>query len=93
MVASAVVTSSGRDSYSSLRNNTNDRWLKDRGLRLLNVGVGLMFTSAAANGYDGSLMNGLLALPQCTFHDFFARRIELTKSQSWKTSAMSVQTF
>lgn len=53
MVASAVVTSSGGDAYNSLTNNTSDRWVKDRGLRCLNVGVALMFTSAAANGYDG----------------------------------------
>ncbi|CAG8197762.1 unnamed protein product [Penicillium salamii] len=63
MVANAVVATSGEDAYNSLPNNTHDQWIKDAGLRRLNLGVGLMFTSAAANGYDGSLMNGLLALP------------------------------
>ncbi|KAL2818715.1 general substrate transporter [Aspergillus cavernicola] len=63
MVANTVVTTSGRDAYSALPNRTNDRWIKDPGLRRLNVGIALMFTSAAANGYDGSLMNGLLTLP------------------------------
>jgi hypothetical protein len=67
MVATGVVTSSGKDDYSSLPNNTNTRWIKDKGLRRLNLGVGLMFASAAANGFDGSLMNGLLALPMCTY--------------------------
>lgn len=66
MVANAVVATSGEDAYNSLPNNTHDQWIKDAGLRRLNLGVGLMFTSAAANGYDGSLMNGLLALPLCT---------------------------
>lgn len=65
MGASAIVTSSGGDTYNPLVNNTRDQWVKDRGLRRLNVGVALMFTSAAANGYDGSLINGLLALPRC----------------------------
>ncbi|KAJ5359144.1 uncharacterized protein N7496_011557 [Penicillium cataractarum] len=63
MVANLVVTTSGEDSHASLPNNTHDQWIKDAGLRRLNLGIGLMFTSAAANGYDGSLMNGLLALP------------------------------
>ncbi|CAI7626997.1 unnamed protein product [Penicillium pancosmium] len=63
MVANTVVTTSGADAYNSLSNNTHEQWIKDAGLRRLNLGVGLMFTSAAANGYDGSLMNGLLALP------------------------------
>ncbi|KAJ5429044.1 hypothetical protein N7491_006060 [Penicillium cf. griseofulvum] len=63
MVAVGVVTSSGGDVYCALSNNTKDRWIKDPGLRRLNLGIGLMFTSAAANGYDGSLMNGLQALP------------------------------
>lgn len=65
MVANAVVTASGENAYNSLSNNTHEQWTKDPGLRRLNLGVGLMFTSAAANGYDGSLMNGLLALPLC----------------------------
>ncbi|KAJ5998057.1 hypothetical protein N7522_009717 [Penicillium canescens] len=63
MVAAGVVTSSGGDVYCVLSNNTKDRWIKDPGLSRLNLGIGLMFTSAAANGYDGSLMNGLQALP------------------------------
>ncbi|KAK9250763.1 general substrate transporter [Lipomyces tetrasporus] len=62
-----VVTSSGGDGYKGLSNNTNDNWIKDKGLRRLNLGIALMYASAAANGFDGSLMNGLLALPECLF--------------------------
>jgi hypothetical protein len=65
MGANAVVSTSGGDAYASIPNNTHAQWIKDAGLRRLNLGVALMFTSAAANGYDGSLMNGLLALPRC----------------------------
>ncbi|KAK9384664.1 hypothetical protein V1515DRAFT_610811 [Lipomyces mesembrius] len=68
MVAGGVVTNSGSDEYKTLRNNTNERWVKDKGLRRLNLGIGLVFSSAAANGLDGSLMNGLLALPQSSLH-------------------------
>ncbi|KAK9235563.1 general substrate transporter [Lipomyces kononenkoae] len=66
MVAGGVITSSGRDEYKTLPNNTNKTWVKDKGLRRLNIGIGLMFASAAANGFDGSLMNGLLTLPEFT---------------------------
>jgi hypothetical protein len=82
MVANTVVTTSGEDTYASFENNTHDQWIKDAGLRRLNLGVGLMFTSAAANGYDGSLMNGLLALPLCTSSSFAGTlRTALTVSQ------------
>lgn len=60
-----IVSESGDAVYKTLRNNVHPKWIHDRGLRKLNIGIGLMFASAAANGYDGSLMNGLLAIPQC----------------------------
>lgn len=60
-----LVSHSGDSAYKSLRNNVNSNWIRDPGLRKLNVGIGLMFASAAANGFDGSLMNGLLAIPRC----------------------------
>ncbi|KAI9925270.1 hypothetical protein ASPWEDRAFT_32435 [Aspergillus wentii DTO 134E9] len=63
MVAAGVMTSPGENAYASIPNNTMGEWTKDKGLRRLNLGVCLMFASAAANGYDGSLMNGLLTLP------------------------------
>lgn len=40
-------------------------WLKDPGLRKLNLGIAFMFASSAGTGYNGSLMNGLLVLPEC----------------------------
>ncbi|KAJ5287980.1 hypothetical protein N7478_003666 [Penicillium angulare] len=47
-----------------LPNKTNDNWLKDRGLLKLNLGIMFMFASSAGTGYNGSLINGLLVLPQ-----------------------------
>ncbi|KAJ5569285.1 hypothetical protein N7450_011771 [Penicillium hetheringtonii] len=38
-------------------------WLKYKGLRRLNLGIGLMFSTGASTGYIGSLINGLLILP------------------------------
>lgn len=58
-----VVASSGNDVYKTLRNNINPVWTRDPGLRKLNFAILTMFASAAANGYDGSLINGLLAIP------------------------------
>lgn len=39
-------------------------WYKDAGLRRLYLGIGLTFASATCNGFDASLMNGLLAIPR-----------------------------
>ncbi|KAJ5095440.1 hypothetical protein NUU61_004796 [Penicillium alfredii] len=47
-----------------LPNNTNKTWVKDKGLRKLNLGIGLIFCSAATSGYNASLINGLLVLPE-----------------------------
>ncbi|KAJ5684195.1 uncharacterized protein N7477_000540 [Penicillium maclennaniae] len=47
-----------------LPTNTHKSWVKDRGLRRLNLGIALMFASSAGTGYNGSLINGLLVLPQ-----------------------------
>lgn len=52
-----------------LPNKTNDNWLRDRGLRKLNAGIGFMFASSAGTGYNGSLINGLLVLPECKMSD------------------------
>jgi MFS family permease len=60
---SGVVASSGNEVYKTLTNNVNPSWIRDSGLRRLNFAIGAMFASAAANGYDGSLINGLLAMP------------------------------
>lgn len=50
-----------------LPNNTHQKWFKDRGLRRLNLGIAFMFSSSAGTGYNGSLINGLLVLPECKF--------------------------
>ncbi|KAI2793060.1 hypothetical protein POX_b03107 [Penicillium oxalicum] len=47
-------------------NQTNQNWLKDPGLRKLNLGILCLFMSSAGTGYNGSLMNGLLVLPEFT---------------------------
>ncbi|KAJ6256484.1 Lactose permease [Drechslerella dactyloides] len=57
------------DKLVALPNNTNKTWWKDPGLRRLNLAIGLMFCSAAANGFDSSLINGLLILD--AFRDVF----------------------
>lgn len=52
-----------------LRNNTNVNWVKDPGLRKLNLGIGLMLSASATAGYCASMINGLLVLPECNgFH-------------------------
>ncbi|KAI9735938.1 MAG: hypothetical protein M1834_001404 [Cirrosporium novae-zelandiae] len=56
----------GAAEYKALPNNTNSSWIRDPGLRKLNLGITLMFCSAASNGFDGGLINGLLALPYFT---------------------------
>lgn len=48
-----------------LPNDTRKSWLRDRGLRRLNLGIAFMFASSAGTGYNGSLINGLLVLPEC----------------------------
>ncbi|KAJ5363206.1 hypothetical protein N7541_004050 [Penicillium brevicompactum] len=53
-----------------LRNNTNVNWVKDPGLRKLNLGIGLMLSASATAGYCASMINGLLVLPE--FNDFLS---------------------
>jgi MFS family permease len=60
---SGIVASSGNEVYKTLSNNVNPFWIRDKGLLRLNFAIGAMFASAAANGYDGSLINGLFAMP------------------------------
>lgn len=63
MVAGGVVSHSGDNIYKSLENNCHQKWWKDPGLRVLVFATLSVFGSATANGYDGSLMNGLLTIP------------------------------
>ncbi|GAO47195.1 hypothetical protein SAICODRAFT_33384 [Saitoella complicata NRRL Y-17804] len=60
--APAVTKSTGTEHYNTLQNNVASSWLRDPGLLRLNLGIGFLFASAASNGYDGSLMNGLLVM-------------------------------
>lgn len=63
MVSGPAGSASGDEVYKNLPNNCNPSWFRDPGLRKLNIGILLVFSSATANGFDGSLMNGLLAIP------------------------------
>ncbi|KAJ5972128.1 General substrate transporter [Penicillium vulpinum] len=47
-----------------LQNNTNSSWMKDPGLRKLNLGIGFMLSASATAGYCASMINGLLVLPE-----------------------------
>lgn len=62
---SAVDPETPIESLKKLPNNTNRNWVKDPGLRRLNLGLIFMFFSSAGTGYNGSLVNGLLVLPEC----------------------------
>lgn len=54
------------EAFRLLPNNTNPNWIKDRGLRELNMGIVFMFSTASSAGYIGNLVNSLLVLPECT---------------------------
>ncbi|KAJ5779536.1 hypothetical protein N7457_007256 [Penicillium paradoxum] len=47
-----------------LQNNTHSNWMKDPGLRRLNLGIGFMLSASATAGYCASMINGLLVLPE-----------------------------
>ncbi|EXM17785.1 hypothetical protein FOTG_14035 [Fusarium oxysporum f. sp. vasinfectum 25433] len=49
-VISSQDTNPGNAVYNRYKNNTNENWMHDAGLRKLNIGIGFMFASAAANG-------------------------------------------
>lgn len=53
------------EAFRLLPNNTNSNWIKDRGLRELNMGIVFMFSTASSAGYIGNLVNSLLVLPEC----------------------------
>lgn len=46
----SLALKSGNEVYKSYRNNTDQKWIRDPGLRKLNMGLAFMFSSAAANG-------------------------------------------
>lgn len=53
------------EAFKFLPNNTNPNWIKDRGLRKLNMGIVFMFSTSCSAGYIGNLVNSLLVLPEC----------------------------
>lgn len=62
--AAAELPAKRNELYKTLPNNCASSWWRDPGLRRLNLGILLVFASATANGFDGSLLNGLLAIPR-----------------------------
>lgn len=52
---------------TSYSNNAHHQWWHDPGLRKLNLMFVIIFMSPLMIGFDGSLINGLLAIPQCMF--------------------------
>ncbi|KAJ5294577.1 hypothetical protein PENANT_c006G02710 [Penicillium antarcticum] len=52
------------EAFKLLPNNTDKNWIKDKGLRKLNLGILFMFSTASSSGYIASLVNSLLVLPQ-----------------------------
>ncbi|KAJ5773929.1 hypothetical protein N7457_008825 [Penicillium paradoxum] len=52
------------EAFKLLPNNTDPNWIKDRGLRKLNLCIVFMFSTACSAGYIGNLVNSLLVLPE-----------------------------
>jgi hypothetical protein len=50
-------------SFADLPNNTNKSWWKDPGMRRGMIHIFILYTAVYSLGYDGSLLNGLQALP------------------------------
>jgi hypothetical protein len=49
--------------FADLPNNTNRSWWKDPGMRMGMIHIFILYTAVYSLGYDGSLLNGLQALP------------------------------
>ncbi|KAF5376384.1 hypothetical protein D9757_008658 [Collybiopsis confluens] len=52
------------DRTTHWKNNTNRNWWNDPGLRKITAWIVLLYCGSFTIGYDGSLLNGLQALPQ-----------------------------
>jgi hypothetical protein len=70
MGAGAVVTSTGDGGYHHLLDPSRT-WKNNKRLIRLNAWIVLLLITSSTNGFDGSLMNALQALPkwQNTFHN------------------------
>lgn len=69
MGAGAVAASSGEGGFAHLLDPRP--WYKNSRLVTLNAWILLLLITSSTNGYDGSMMNGVLSLPY--FNDFFDR--------------------
>ena len=49
--------------FAELPNNTAASWWKDRGMRVGMFHITILYLAVFSLGYDGSLLNGLQALP------------------------------
>lgn len=49
--------------FASLPNNTAASWWRDPGMRKGMIHIFILYTAVYSLGYDGSLLNGLQALP------------------------------
>ncbi|WOO83976.1 Lactose permease [Vanrija pseudolonga] len=49
--------------YSAFANNTHAKWWKDPGMRMGFIHIFILYSAVYSLGYDGSLLNGLQALP------------------------------
>jgi hypothetical protein len=49
--------------FASLPNNTATSWWRDPGMRKGMIHIFILYTAVYSLGYDGSLLNGLQALP------------------------------
>jgi hypothetical protein len=49
--------------FADLPNNTASSWWRDRGMRLGMIHIMILYLAVFSLGYDGSLLNGLQALP------------------------------
>jgi hypothetical protein len=52
-----------RLNFADLPNNTASSWWNDRGLRMSMLHIVILYLAVFSLGYDGSLLNGLQALP------------------------------
>ena len=62
------------EALNALPNNTHRNWIRDRGLRKLNLGIAFTYSSSAGMGYTASVINGLLALPECKIAQSTAKK-------------------
>lgn len=64
------------EALNVIPNNTHRNWIRDRGLRKLNLGIALTYSSSAGMGYTASVINGLLTLPECKTHQSTTKKSE-----------------